>query len=514
MTPREPLYQHQQQALDFIGERKFYGLLMEQRTGKTAVEILDAARRFLRGEIDALLVCAPNGVQTNWVRKELPRHMPTDIPYKAVAMYGNPNKRDLQTIDELSVHDGSVVFRTLRILTISWDALITEVGFGCARSFCEAFSGRIKITGDESQRVKNPSTERSKAFHRLKKYAACRSIMSGTPILNSPFDAFSQFNFLDPGILETSSFSAFRAEYAELMPPGSAMMRHIQQRIGPNKPLPQIVARNHDGTPRWRNLQRLERLIAPHVFRMLRKDCLGLPEKMYSERYFRMTPKQRDAYNLLRDDLRIQLVGGDMTAISRIAAFTKLSQITSGYYVIPGTKDVHRFFKPEKNPRLMVLADEIETMTDADKPFLIWARFHEEIDDITTLLKKMKIKASQYHGRVPPKQRPEEIDKFQNGDVNVFLGQMHSGIGITLVRGKAEIYYSNNFSLEDRLQSEDRPEGIGQTEAVDVIDIMAEDSIDEVIADRLRMKKDLAAIITGDSRRAAELLENSFQASR
>ena len=479
---------------------------MEQRTGKTAVVILDAARRYkLLAEIDAVLVLAPNGVQSNWVLREIPRHMPLDVSYKAAAWYAAATKKDREALEALL----SPQAKELRILAMNWEALITEDGFTAARKFSERFSGRLMLVADESQRIKNPTAARTRAFLRLRRYTRARVIMTGTPILNSPWDAFAQFSFLDEGILRTTSFSAFRAEYAELEPPNSGLMRHIRQRIGPDKPLPQIVKRDGEGRPLWRNIPQLEALLAPHMFRVLRKDCLDLPEKIYTQRFFRMTPKQHETYILLRDELRIQLANGELTALSRIAAFTKLSQVTSGYVLPPGSNAPQRIMPAARNPKLAVLAEEIESTLDAGKQLIIWARFHIELQDIATLLRELDVKFVEYHGRSGGKTlRNAAIDSFQSGAVPVFLSQPRSGgVGLTLNAGKAQIYYSNSFALEDRLQSEDRTEGIGQTTAVDVLDILAEDSIDEVIVERLKSKVDLASAITGDARRAAELLK-------
>lgn len=529
MTPRETLYAHQVRALAFAQEREFYALLMEQRTGKTAVEILDSARRFEAGEIDALLVCAPNGVQSNWILREIPRHMPSSVPAVSAAWYAGPLKADRVRWEALMNTAGRTA---ASIMAINWEALITRDGFAAARDFCKKHSGRLKIIGDESQRIKSMSAARTKAFFKLKRFSRARSIMTGTPILNSPWDAFSQFSFLEDGLLGTTSFAAFRAEYAELMPPEHGLMRHIGMRIRPQvearfkhianeeererliveelqKRLPKVVKRDPiSGLPMWRNVERLERLISAHSFRVLRKDCMDLPPKIYARRYFRMTTRQREAYELLRDEFRLQLLSGELTAVERIAAFTKLSQVTSGYFLPPGEREPQWLMPREENPKLGVLAEEIETTHDAGKPMIIWARFHVELSAIADLLQRMGISCVQYHGESGSKtQRIEAIDRFQSGGAEVFLSQQRSGgVGLTLNAGKAQIYFSNSFSLEDRLQSEDRPEGIGQTESVEIVDLLAEDSIDVTIVDRLQQKIDLASLITGDTRRALELI--------
>lgn len=529
LKPREKLYEHQLKALDFIGGKKYWANLMEQRTGKTAVEIYDCAQRFKQEEIDAVLVMAPLGVHTNWLLRELPRHMPETIPYRAAAWYANALKVDRGRMEWML--SPSATPRSLRFLLMNWDALTTEKGFEAAREFCIRFKSKLKITGDESHRIKSPQAQRTRALMRLKRFSSCRSIMTGTPILNSPWDAFSQFNFLDENILGTTSFAAFRAEFAELLPPQHGLMRHIGMRIRPQieykyrhiadevtrknkietelaQRLPQVVARDAvTQLPKWRNLPQLERLISPHSFRVLRKDCLDLPAQIPVTRYFRMIAAQRKIYDTLRDEFRIQLRSGETTAVTRLAAFIKLSQVTSGYILEPGTERlVQRLMPPERNPKLNVLAEEIETQRDANKPHIIWARFHVEIADIAALLKRMKVEHVEYYGLTKNDKRTVAIDRFQNGEVVFLSNQASGGVGLTLTAGQAQTYFSNTFKLEDRLQSQDRTEGIGQTVAVTVTDLLAENSIDEIIVDRLQSKVNMASIITGDARRLAELV--------
>ena len=90
-------------------------------------------------------------------------------------------------------------------------------------------------------------------------------------------------------------------------------------------------------------------------------------------------------------------------------------------------------------------------------------------------------------------------------DTRFFVGNAHAGgIGLTLTAASTMIYYSNDFSLETRVQSEDRAHRIGQRQNVLYIDIEALNTIDKQVIDALRQKKNLADLITGD--RVAEWL--------
>ena len=264
-------------------------------------------------------------------------------------------------------------------------------------------------------------------------------------------------------------------------------------RRNPRAAYAQIIARNPDGSPRWRNLEKLQKLLEPHSFRVLKKDCLDLPEKIYKTITFELDAAQQRAYDKMQDELRIELGDNTELPVSELAALIKLQQITSGYVNTPiGVRYVS-----EDNPRLKTLMDAIE---DVDGKFIIWARFREELDAIAAALAEAEIPCVQYHGGVSREDREAAVDGFQNGDVRVFVGQPQSGgIGLTLTAAETVFYFSNDFNLETRLQSEDRAHRIGTRKNVVYIDIAAESTIDEQIARNLQRKQRTAALVLGDA---------------
>ena len=113
-----------------------------------------------------------------------------------------------------------------------------------------------------------------------------------------------------------------------------------------------------------------------------------------------------------------------------------------------------------------------------------------------------KESAVSYHGGVDKDDRDINMDTFQdpNSGVRFFIGQQHSGgYGLTLHAATTVIYFSNDFSLEARLQSEDRAHRIGQHHPVLYIDLECLGTIDTKIIHALRDKKSLADLITRDS---------------
>jgi len=487
---------HQLDALRLMAGREAFGLFMEQGTGKTWTILADAERQYASGKIDALFVIAPNGVHTNWVRREIPTHM--EIPVIARSWRAGMGKKERAKMDELLRKREDCEPPPLRVLSMNIDAVNTKEGFEFAWRFLR--STRAMIALDESSRIKNPDAKRTQRIHRLRPLAVAARIASGTPVTNRPMDVFSQMEFLESGLLGTTSYRAFTAEYAELMDQNHPMFKKIVER-NPKAARAQLVARNPDGSPRWRNLEKLQKLLQPHTFRVLKKDCLDLPDKVYQQIYFELTPKQRAAYSLMENELRIQLEDGTMEPVRALAALTKLQQITSGYVMLPDDGGI--VYVSDDNPRLDALVDAIE---DIDGKIIVWARFHEELDAVAGALRKAGRNVVEYHGRISKDMRELAVDSFQGGDADVFVGQPQAGgIGLTLTAAEHTFYFSNDFNLETRLQSEDRNHRIGTKATVVYTDIVANETIDEPIARALQRKAGMAAAILGDRNLKAEL---------
>lgn len=494
---------HQLAALRWANGRAFFGLAMEQGTGKTWTFLADAERAWASGLVDGLLVVAPNGVHLNWTRREIPTHM--SGPFIAGEWRTSAGKRERAKLARQLLaprEEGEVP--ALRILATSYDALCAKDGFAFAQTFVNAT--RAMIVLDESSRIKNPSALRTARVMRLRSAAVMARIGTGTPITNGPPDIFAQMEFLESGLLGTTSYRAFVAEFAHTMDPKDVVGRAALQN-NPRLARMQTIARNPDGTKRWRNLDRLRELLEPHLFRVLKRDCLDLPEKIYQTHYFELAADQRAAYDALAEEYQIAYVDADgndaLLTVSRLAALMKLQQVTSGFVNLPprlGETTVLALRPPGSNPRMEALLSALE---DVDGPVIIWARFREELQQIATLLGESR-RVVQYHGGVSEADRHAAVDRFQSGQADTFVGQPQSGgIGITLTAAETVIYYSNDFNLETRLQSEDRAHRIGTRRSVVYIDLAAANTIDEAIARSLQTKQNVAAFVQGDFRNRA-----------
>lgn len=493
----------QLEALRRSNGRTAFAYLMEQGTGKTWTILADAERNYAAGKIDALLVVAPKGVHTNWVLREIPTHL--EVPHIARAWSSGMGKRARAKVEEILAQRAVGEVPPLRILTMNYGALLTKDGFAFAMQFLRSTKSMIAL--DESDAIKNPTALTTKRCMLLKHESYARRIADGTPITQAPTDIFSPMQFLEGGLLGTTSYRAFVAEYADVLPLKDRRVAAIIERNPRLKALaeqfkddpdklakvmPQMIRRDENDEPVYRNLDKLKALLDKHSFRVLKKECLDLPDKIYTQIFFELSAKQRAAYELLEQDLRIKLDTGEIEVTTALAALVKLQQITSGYVNV----NAEPIYVSEDNPRIEAVLTAAKTCRGK---FIVWARFREEIAMIVRALRGEGLDVVEYHGGVGDKDRELAVDSFQTGSAQAFVAnQAAGGVGLTLTAASDVIYCSNGWRLRDRLQSEDRCHRIGTKWPVRYIDIVAPGTVDESISRSMQRKTSVAKAILDD----------------
>lgn len=482
---------HQLTALERSDGKRNFAYLMEQGTGKTWTTMADAERAFLAGKIDAIAVVAPNGVNVNWVKREIPTHM--EVATNCYVWRGNPTSKVAKAAyEKLFANHYCAGEAPLRVFSINVEAVNTKNGYAALERFLTAY--RCMMVVDESTRIKNPAAKRTEKIIDLGKLAIARRILTGTPLTKAPTDLFSQFDFLKSGLLGTKSYRAFVAEYATLLSPNHPqMIAMISQ--NPRAAYAQVVATDEFGNKMWRNLDRLASLIEPHSYRVRKEDCLDLPPKVYKTVFFDLDPVQRAKYDELKTDYSYEDLHGDVNSFIAIAARTKMKQVTSGFINIEGERQL---IEPGSNPRMEAFKDVVE---DIEGQFIVWAMFEEEIIQIEAALAEAGISSVKYYGATSKGEREDAIDDFQRGEYRSFIANAQAaGIGLTLTAASTAVYYSCSYDNELRMQSEDRNHRIGTKNSVLYIDLVAEDTLDEDIMKSLATKSALASFIIDGKR--------------
>jgi len=460
-------FAHQLECLEASWARESFALLMEMGTGKSKIVVDTIAGLAYMNCINGALIIAPKGVYMNWVKSEIPVHMPDEVDYYIHAW--SAHHTQAYRIKQEQIMQPS--HGSIDIFIINVEALNTEKGLSAAIRFLEAHEAITII--DESTCIKNPAADRTKRCFTLAKMSKYRRIMTGTPITQSPLDLFSQFKFLDQGILQFTSFTAFRAYYAVM-----------ERKSFGNRSFDQVVG--------FRNLDQLQKSIVNHSYRKLKTECLDLPDKVYQTRYIEMSPEQKQAYESLRDSALIQLSDDEMlTVTSAITMIMRLQQIACGHMKLDNGVTIDL-----PNNRLKELIDILEETTGK---VIIWANFRRDVEQIEERLTKEYGSGSvvTYYGGTSDEGRANALDQFEkNPNCRFFTGTPGTGgRGLTLVQSWTTIYYSNGYNLEHRLQSEDRNHRIGQTHKVTIVDIVCNGTVDPRIVAILKAKKNLADLV-------------------
>jgi SNF2 family DNA or RNA helicase len=472
---------HQTTALERSEGKRNFAYFAEQGTGKTWMLLADAERAFLAGKIDALLVFAPKGVHTNWILREIPKHL--QAPVQTYAWSG-PVKTKRQKEGVSRLMNEKVNQHVLRVLTINFEAMLQPA----AREFVDDFLAayRTMAVVDESKKIGNPDSKRTKYITESCRKAEARRILSGKPLTKAPMDLFSQFDFLKKGLLGTTSYRAFVAEYAVLIDPKSPKMQALIRKIGPKGAFAQVVDTDEFGNKKYKNLDKLSAMIAPHMFRVRKDECLDLPPKVYEQRRFALTDEQRAVYDQLATEYAYTSKSEGEMSFEAIAARAKMKQVTSGFVNVHGDPELMA-----DNPRMDTFLDVIDDIPD-DGQFIVWAIYRHEIDQIVKALTEQGISCVEYHGGIKDDARELAVDEFQAGKVRAFVCNKAAYAGLTLTAARTSIYFSCDYDNDVRGQSEDRNHRIGTTGAVLYVDLIAEDTIDEEIAANLAAKDAIA----------------------
>jgi len=459
-------YQHQLDALKDCANKDNWAFFMDMGTGKTKTTIDNLGILYLKGEIDSALIVAPKSVYSMW-ETEIQNHLSSQI--KTCIQIWNSTKKskyDLMT---------QIIPDHLNILLMNVEAFSTKNGTEGAMMFFNKHPKSAFVI-DESTSIKNQKAKRTKNILKLAPSAVIRRILTGSPVTKSPLDLFTQCKFLSPLLLGYDSYYAFRSRYAE--------MQSIYTGVNTQIMIPKF----------YKNLGELEQKIKTFSTRIKKEDCLDIPPKVYEQRKVHLTGKQKEVYDRLKQHAMTVLNDSTVSFNNQLTEILRLHQVTNGF--VKNDDGVIEEFNNPKLDELMTVLDEINGKA------IIWATYIKNIEDIKEKIEKEYGKEScvAMYGATSVDARKQMCFDFQNNDkVRFFIGNPTvGGYGLTLHAASYVIYFSNNYNLEVRLQSEDRAHRIGQTKNVLYIDIIAENTVDEKIVSALDKKLILSAKTMGD----------------
>lgn len=312
---------------------------------------------------------------------------------------------------------------------------------------------------DESLLIKNPKAYRTKNILQIAENCKYRIILNGTPVSRNEADLFSQFYLLDWRILGYKSCWSFAANHLEYD--------------------------NYGKLRRVLNINTLTDKISPYTYQITKDECMELPDKRYKTYYFDLTKEQNNEYSRVAEQLLYEVNEWKPETIYRL--FSGLQAVISGKCLKFNKKGTHfdseeMFLNPKDNPRMQLLLDCL----DGEKT-IIFCHYESEVSQLCSLLPD----AVRFDGTIPLKKRDNALIEFSKDKKYLIANKNCAGYSLNLQFCHKIIYMSNDWDLGTRLQSEDRVYRYGQKYDVEIIDICAENTIDEQIIKCLRKKENL-----------------------
>jgi hypothetical protein len=460
-------------GLGRTGPARGWGHFLEQRLGKTPVFLNEFG--LLARDYDCKwgVVIAPNKFKPEWpdeadrFRLGRPTHL-FDSRNRAAAQRWIDNNR-----------------RGGGLIAVNYEALLSDDTL----SLLEGISAGSLIGFDESVSAKNYQGDLAKACLRLAKCFRWRRDLTGKPVVQGPHDLFMQLRLI--GELNGVDPLAFRNRFCKM---GGFKGKKVT------------------GS---RNEEELGELLASCSFLARRANWLKTPGRDYAVQHIDMLPEQKAHYHRMEQDFITELErdGFDPLVVSAdqiVTKLLKLQQIASGFIIDEWGK-AHDIVPRSANPKLQHVKNMLRN--EIDHKVIVFAHHQHSIEMLKDELAEFNpafivgdVQSQRFGVDVQAEKR-----RF-NGDrtCRVVIGQEQAiKYGHTLMGNPddpclSEIFYENNYSLNDRSQCEERPQGAGQVGAITIYDLIAA-PIDMNIVAALQDKEDVSAAVLNYARETGVL---------
>ncbi len=438
-------------------------MFMEMGTGKTRVAIeLYQRLRSQTPHLKMLVIAPLSLLDAAWGQ---------DIQKFSELKYRNCHKDDISYDPNIDVYiiNYESFLSCHKYAMIS--ALISEAPFLCVV--------------DESSRIKCHKAKTTRAIISLRNKFQYRVVMSGTPAPNSETEYWPQITFVKSGIFH-DNFYAFRNFYFHLeREKTNGQKEFCRGRIYSKLAAQQMFQRGwHYAITNSKRNELMQR-IASCAFYARKSDCLDLPSQVDAVRLVEMGPIQAQIYKSMKNTLIAEIRNSSVVAQVALTKIMKLRQITSGFAITNEDKIV----EIGESPKLKELENILEEA--GRQPVIIWAQFHHEIKKIKELCGE---RAVTLYGDT--KDKEGSIAAFQGGDAQYLIAHPRSAAhGLTFVNCSLQVFYSLDYSWEAYEQARCRIHRAGQLNKCTYVHLLCKGTIDEVILQVLRAKKDAIEIL-------------------
>lgn len=334
---------------------------------------------------------------------------------------------------------------------------------------------------DEAQYIKNQTTHAAKSVRLVN--SSFRMALTGTPMENRLSELWSIFDYLMPGFLY--GYTRFRSEIET----------------------PIVSDKDEDA------MTRLRAMIHPFILRRLKKDVLKeLPEKQEEIVTVALSGEQKKLYQAHSQRLKMFLEDQNdedfaQNKLQILAELTKLRQLCCGPELLLEN------YKGE-NAKLEACIELITQAIAGGHKILLFSQFTSMLDLIGEELKKAKIDYYRIDGSVKKEARMEMVEQFQDpqNQVSVFCISLKAGgTGLNLTAADIVIHYDPWWNKAAQNQATDRAHRIGQKHAINVYQLIAEETIEQKICELQQVKEDLAEeVLSGESISSTQFNKNEI----
>ncbi|MFB7353879.1 DEAD/DEAH box helicase [Streptomyces gardneri] len=421
--------------------------------GKTVTLIALHLRRARRAP--TLVVC-PASLLGNWQR-EVEKFAP-----------GTPVRRFHGADRGLDGMDGGFVLTTYGTLRTS-AAQLAEREWGM-------------VVADEAQHVKNPFSATAKALREIP--APARVALTGTPVENNLSELWALLDWTTPGLL--GPLKAFRSRHAR-------------------------AVENNEEIEHAEAVERLARLVRPFLLRRRKSDpgiVPELPPKTESDHPVSLTREQASLYEAVVRETMAQIEAAEGMARRGLVMklLTSLKQICNHpaqYLKEQAPRGSGTARLAGRSGKLALLDELLDTILAEDGSVLVFTQYVSMARLLADHLAARGIQAQLLHGGTPVAERERMVDRFQAGEIPVFLLSLKAaGTGLNLTRAGHVVHYDRWWNPAVEEQATDRAYRIGQTQPVQVHRLVAEGTVEDRIAEMLLAKRALADAVLGSGEAA------------
>jgi SNF2 family DNA or RNA helicase len=519
------ILQHQECDFERFKDSNAIAIFWEQGLGKSKISLELAKYRYKKGDIESLLVIAPNNVHVQWAEEQVPLWL-SDIEYEVMIIGGTRGVKNTSPFKKKGA---------LHIVCCNIDTFSTADRWKEVAEFVNNTKSMVVL--DEATVIKSIKALRTErvlySFNTVKKFrriitsnvlnTVCRVILTGTPVTNGPFDLWTMFEFISPNYFGRNYYS-FKQRYCishKIMITVASGLKELDvpvdkdiwtkvknctleaaQMYGVREDVWQTIQEQTEFVGAYRNLDELKEKIAPiSSFRKL-EDCVDMPGQVMNQRKLIMSPAQQKAYKELEKEFLTEYAGYQVDAKTKIVVYLRLQQVASGFVsgkkysededIVPSNEVV---WIGTSNPKLDALYMDVENAVPLS-PCIIVCRFSCEAARIYEDLLQKGYRVTLQTGW----KKVGTIEEFQEGKYDCMVANIRViSRGFNLQNSHNMMFYSNTFSLEDRLQTESRIYRLGQKNKCSYIDYVMQDTIDETTIEALLQKKSLLDYIRDSS---------------